>query len=93
MKIDIKKNQKRRAMTTENVRRVKLAGHEAEQEFADLIGGQKYPGSRKKDVVDAQGNTHSIKNGERINGKFFYMPKADLKIALGFMALHFLFLA
>jgi len=65
---------KSRAMTSEAARRVKLAGHEAETEFAALIGGQKYPGSRKKDVIDAQGNIHSVKAGDNKWQIFLYSP-------------------
>ena len=65
MSEEVKQIRKRRAMTTEAARRVKLSGHEAEKEFADLIGGQIYPGTRKKDVIDAQNNIHSVKSGDK----------------------------
>lgn len=75
---------KRRAMTTENARRVKLAGHEAEKEFADLIGGYKYPGSKKKDVVDKQGNVHSIKSGDK-KWQIFLYGKNRFETSIGFL--------
>ncbi len=68
---DTKQPRKRRAMITEAARRVKLAGHQAEKEFPDLIGGQIYPGSRKTDVVDAQGNIHSVKSGDKKMANLF----------------------
>lgn len=75
---------KRHAMSTEAARRVKLAGHAAEKEFADLIGGQIYPGSRKKDVVDAQGNIHSVKSGD-IKWQIFLYSKSRFENSVGFL--------
>ena len=75
---------KRRAMTTENARRVKLAGHKAEEEFANLIQGYKYPGSKKKDVVDKQGNVHSIKSGDKKWQVFLY-GKNRFETSVGFL--------
>lgn len=79
---------KRRAMTTENARRVKLAGHEAEKEFAGLIGGFIYPGSRKKDVVDKQGNIHSIKSGEK-KWQIFLYSRSRFETSTGFLGAPF----
>lgn len=84
MSDDLKIKRKRRAMTTENARRVKLAGHAAEKEFADLIGGFVYPGSRKKDVVDKQGNIHSIKSGDKKWQMFLY-GKNRFESGIGFL--------
>lgn len=84
----IKKMKKRRAMTTEAARRVKLAGHEAEKEFADLIGGFIYPGSRKKDVVDAQGNIHSVKSGDQ-KWQIFLYGKNRFETSIGFLGAPF----
>lgn len=75
---------KSRAMTTENARRVKLAGHEAEKEFADLIQGYLYPGSKKKDVVDKQGNVHSIKSGDK-KWQIFLYSKNRFETSIGFL--------
>lgn len=81
---DSKQKRKRRAMTTEVARRVKLAGHEAEREFADFIGGQIYPGVRKKDVIDPQGNIHSVKSGEK-KWQIFLYGKKRFEESVGFL--------
>ncbi len=75
-------------MTTENARRVRLAGHEAEKEFADLIGGFVYPGSRKKDVIDKQGNIHSIKSGD-IKWQIFLYSRNRFETSIGFLGAPF----
>ena len=75
---------KSRAMTTENARRVKLAGHKAEEEFANLIQGYKYPGSKKKDIVDTQGNVHSIKSGDK-KWQIFLYSKNRFETSIGFL--------
>lgn len=84
MQKNIKQTRKRRAMTTETARRVRLAGHQAEKEFADLIGGQIYPGARKKDVVDAQGNIHSVKSGDK-KWQIFLYGKKRFEDSVGFL--------
>jgi len=84
---DTKQPRKRRAMTTEAARRVKLAGHQAEKEFANLIGGQIYPGSRKKDVVDARGNIHSVKSGAK-KWQIFLYGKKRFEDSIGFLGAH-----
>jgi len=71
-------------MTTENARRVKLAGHEAEKEFANLINGKIYLGSRKRDVVDAQNNIHSVKSGEK-KWQIFLYKKSRFQKSIGFI--------
>ena len=68
---------KRRAMTSEEARRVKLAGHLAEQEFADLIGGRIYSSAKKKIVVDTRGGIHLIKSS---NGEVDYFVVKESKI-------------
>jgi len=83
-----KTKRKRRAMTTKNARRVKLAGHAAEQEFASLIGGMVYPGSRKKDVIDKQGNIHSVKSGDQ-KWQIFLYGKNRFQISIGFLGAPF----
>lgn len=83
MNKDIKKR-KTRAMSTENARKVKLAGHEAEREFANLIGGQIYPGTRKKDVIDLQNNIHSIKSGQK-KWQIFLYSKNRFQTSVGFL--------
>lgn len=79
---------KRRAMTTENARRVKLAGHKAEKEFADLIGGQVYLGTNKKDVLDKQGNIHSIKSGDK-KWQIFLYGKNRFENSISFLGAKF----
>lgn len=71
-------------MTTEVARRVKLAGHDAEREFAELIGGYKYPGSKKKDVVDKQGNVHSVKSGDK-KWQIFLYGQNRFQTSIGFL--------
>ena len=65
---------KRRAMSSEKASRVKRSGHQTEDEFANLIGGKVYSarGGRKKDVVDASGDIHSVKGGEKKWQIFLY---------------------
>lgn len=81
---DTKQPRKLRAMSTKAARRVKLAGHQAEREFAVLIGGQIYPGSRKKDVIDAQGNIHSVKSGHK-KWQIFLYRKKRFEESVGFL--------
>lgn len=80
----IKPVRKRRAMTTEAARRVKLAGHEAEKEFANLIHGQIYQGTRKKDVIDKQNNIHSVKSGDK-KWQIFLYGKKRFEDSVGFL--------
>ena len=55
----------RRAMSSEQASEVKTAGHRNEYDFARLIGGEVNLGSHtdKKDVIDSQHRTHSVKAG------------------------------
>lgn len=57
---------KKKAMTSEQASKAKKGGHKNEQQFADLIDGTVMQGSptKKPDVLDALGNTHSVKCGE-----------------------------
>ena len=57
---------KRKAMTTEHARRVKLEGHKRELVFAKLIQGEVNKGTQtdKKDVIDKEHRAHSVKGGE-----------------------------
>lgn len=52
-------------MTSEQASEVKTAGHRNEHDFARLIGGEVNLGSHtdKKDVIDAQHRSHSVKAG------------------------------
>lgn len=56
---------KKRAMTSENARRVRQQGHDAEEEFASLIGGKTHSSGKKKDVIDKRGDIHSVKSGDK----------------------------
>ena len=53
-------------MPSDVASRKKIKGHEAERIFSSLIGGRSVGGSskNKKDVIDSQGKTHSVKTGE-----------------------------
>lgn len=55
----------RKAMSSEQASEVKTAGHRNEYDFAKLIGGEVNLGSYadKKDVIDSQHRTHSVKAG------------------------------
>lgn len=57
----------KRAMSSQKASAVKLAGHAKEREFAHLIGlGSSYQNDKKakKDVIDHNGDGHSIKSGD-----------------------------
>ena len=56
---------RRRAMSSRHASEVKVAGHQNEEHFATLIGGQVNLGSHldKKDVIDKQHRFHSVKAG------------------------------
>lgn len=69
---------KKRAMTSEKARSVKKRGHEDEKEFAELIGaGYQYQNGQtdKKDVIDMNGDTHSVKSGDTRWQVFLYGMK------------------
>lgn len=55
----------RKAMSSKQASEVKTSGHRNEYDFAKLIGGEVNLGSHadKKDVVDSQHGTHSVKAG------------------------------
>ena len=60
-------NNRRRAMTSDQARQVREQGHLDAKEFARIIGvGDDYQNGAtdKKDVVDQNGDTHSLKSGE-----------------------------
>ena len=63
---------KRRAMTSENARMVRQRGHDAEKEFACIIGGKTHGSGKKKDVIDKRGDIHSVKSGEKKWQIFLY---------------------
>ena len=57
---------KKRAMSSQHASEVKIAGHKNEEDFARIIGGEVNRGSHtdKKDVIDTQHRSHSVKAGE-----------------------------
>ena len=67
---------------------VKLRGHEDEREFAKLIGGQVYLGTNKKDILDKQGNIHSLKGGDK-KWQIFLYGKNRFETSIGFLGARF----
>lgn len=68
---------KKRAMTSEQARTVRQAGHDDAKKFACLIGlpsdYQNDP-QAKKDVIDLSGDAHSVKSGVKKWQIFLYSP-------------------
>ncbi len=68
---------KKRAMSSDQARRVRQAGHDDAREFAHLIGlpldYQNDP-QAKKDVIDLAGDAHSVKSGAKKWQIFLYSP-------------------
>lgn len=58
---------KHKGMTSENAALKKIGGHIVEYDFAELIGGEVNKGDQKskKDVIDKNHRTHSVKNGKK----------------------------
>lgn len=66
---------KKRAMSSEKAQKVKKKGHSDEKEFAEVIGMKdeyKNGATDKKDVVDQNGDTHSLKGGDKRWQIFLY---------------------
>ena len=75
MEENIEKEPKKRAMSKEKAQKVKKQGHSDEKEFAEIIGMEneyKNGVTDKKDVIDQNGDTHSIKGGEKRWQIFLY---------------------
>lgn len=51
-------------MTTTQASEKKKVGHINERHFAEIIGGEVVKGTHKNDVIDKQGNNHSVKGGQ-----------------------------
>ncbi len=69
---------KRKAMTSEQARKVRQAGHDDAKEFAHLIGlSDDYQNDpqAKKDVIDLDGDAHSVKSGKKKWQIFLYSLK------------------
>jgi len=64
-------------MSSAEASRVKKAGHSAEKEFAELIGGKVYSShtGMKKDVLDKNNDFHSVKSGNKKWQIFLYGKK------------------
>jgi len=63
---------KRRSMTSDQARRVRANGFQAEEEFASLISGRTRTSAKKKDVIDQQNGVHSVKSGKKKWQIFLY---------------------
>jgi len=66
---------KKRAMSSERAREVKLKGHEDAREFAAALGlGKEFKADpkAKKDVIDENGYSYSVKSGEKKWQIFLY---------------------
>jgi len=60
---------------------VKRKGHEDAREFAEALGiGKEFKSDpqAKKDVIDFEGYSYSVKSGEK-SGKFFFTVKIGLE--------------
>jgi len=59
---------KKKAMTSQKASYVKRKGHADAREFAELLGiGKEYKSEpqAKKDVIDLEGHSYSVKSGEK----------------------------
>jgi len=66
---------KRKAMSSQKESYVKIRGHKDAKEFAELLGIGKEYGSEptaKKDVIDFEGHSYSVKSGEKKWQIFLY---------------------
>lgn len=66
---------KKKAMTSEKASYVKRKGHEDAREFAECLGiGKEYKSDpqAKKDVIDSEGYSYSVKSGEKKWQIFLY---------------------
>jgi len=68
---------KKKAMSSEKASYVKRKGHADAREFAICLGiGKEYRSEpqAKKDVIDSEGRSYSVKSGEK-KWQIFYMIK------------------
>ncbi|NPA43788.1 MAG: hypothetical protein GXO27_07155 [Chlorobi bacterium] len=68
---------KKKAMSSEKAKKVRQAGHDDAKEFARLIGlNHDYQNDpkAKKDVIDQNGDAHSVKSGKSKWQIFLYSP-------------------
>jgi len=69
------KYRRKRALSSEDARRIRLRGYEDAREFARAIGlrdDYKNDPRAKKDVIDPSGDAHSVKSGEKKWQIFLY---------------------
>ncbi len=69
---------KKKAMSSERAREVKLRGHADAREFAEVLGiGKEFKKDlgAKKDVIDSEGYSYSVKSGEKKWQIFLYGEK------------------
>lgn len=69
------KHRRKRALSSEDARRIRLRGYEDAREFARAIGlrdDYKNDPRAKKDVIDPSGDAHSVKSGEKKWQIFLY---------------------
>jgi len=69
---------KKKAMSSEKASYVKRKGHEDSREFAELLGiGKEFKNDlkAKKDVIDSEGYSYSVKSGEKKWQIFLYGKK------------------
>ena len=79
----------KRAMSSEQTSKVKLKGYAREKEFANLIGlddEYKHDKKAKKDVIDFNGDGHSVKSGEW--WQIFLYSANRIKSDYGFLAMN-----
>lgn len=72
---------KKRAMSSERAREVRRKGHDDAHEFAVFLGiGKEYKTDlrAKKDVIDSEGRSYSVKSGEK-KWQIFLCGKKGLK--------------
>ncbi len=80
----------KRAMSSQKASYVKISGHKKELEFANLIGlGEEYKNDKKakKDVIDHNGDAHSIKSGQQ-KWQIFLYGANRLATDYGFLAMN-----
>lgn len=68
-------------MSHEKASYVKRKGHADAREFAELLGiGKEYRSEpqAKKDVIDLEGHSYSVKSGEK-SGRFSFIAEPDLR--------------
>ena len=79
---------KKRAMHSDKARHVRQQGHDDAQEFAKLIGTEYANDPQgKKDIVDKNGDAHSVKSGEK-KWQIFLYRSSRIKEDSGFVTMN-----